>query len=80
MTSRIYGDMNDFILFLQLEEKELSPWIFLDTKFNINDGEYTWDDGTKIKLEEWLNAHKIGPGNPVIPKWIVLRYFKLENF
>ena len=63
-----------------MEEKELSPWIFLDTKFNINDAEYAWDDGTKIKLEEWLNAPNIGPGNPVIPKWIVLRYFKLENF
>ena len=63
---------------------EVSPWIFLDTRFNINHAEYTWDDGTKIELEEWLNVRgpigtdfvPLSPGNPYIPKWIILRYFK----
>ena len=73
MKSYFYGDV-----FFQLNEA--SPRIFLDTRFNINDAEYTWDDGTKIELEEWLNVldpiTAIGPGNPYIPKWIILRYFK----
>ena len=64
---------------------EVSPWIFLDTRFNINHAEYTWDDGTKIELEEWLNVRgpigtdfvPLSPGYPYIPKWIILRYFKV---
>ena len=74
-----------FTGFFQLNE--VSPTIFIDTRFNINHAEYTWDDGTKIELEEWLNVPgpvgpdfvPISPGYPYIPKWIILRYFKDVN-
>ena len=58
-------------LFVQIDD-DFKAWIYLDTRFYVNDAKYTWDDGTEIKLEEWLNAPNMD-GNPVIPKWIVLR-------
>ena len=51
--------------------------IFVDVKFHIFNGSYTWTNGPQVEWKEWLNQITISPSQPIVPKWIYLRIFGL---